>query len=68
MTELELVKYIGKKVFVYFKDGEHGIYGELHYINLFDRFGHLTRHFYIGDSIFQASSIRKLEENEDKSC
>lgn len=65
MTELEVTNYIGKKVFVYFKDGERGIYGTLKYADiLFEGIGHLTRYFYIGNSFFPASSIRKIEERE----
>ena len=35
MTTADLMKLVGKKVFVYFKNGEKGIYGTLGYVDEF---------------------------------
>ena len=35
MNKADLMKLVGKKIFVYFKDGERGIYGTLEYADEF---------------------------------
>lgn len=64
MTKNELMSYIGKKVFVYFKDGERGIYGTLGYVDEFSAKHDYRKlnYFYIGNVSFKVSHVRKLEE------
>ncbi|MBR0340664.1 MAG: hypothetical protein IJH64_00145 [Oscillospiraceae bacterium] len=68
MTKAELMKLVGKKVFVYFKGKESGIYGTLGYADEFSAKHDYrkTDYFYIGNTSFKVSHIRKLEESEDR--
>jgi hypothetical protein len=67
MTKAELMQYVGKKVFVYFKDREAGIYGTLGYADEFSAKHDYRKpnYFYIGDTSFKVSHVKKLEEKED---
>ena len=67
MTKAELMKYVGKKVFVYFKDSEARIYGTLEYVDEFSAKHDFRKpnYFYIGDTSFKVSHIKKLVEKED---
>jgi len=63
MTRAELMNLVGKKVMVYFKDGERAIYGTLGYVDEFSE-KYLFRkpgYFFIGFTIFKVSHIRKVE-------
>jgi hypothetical protein len=68
MTKAELMQYVGKKVFIYFKDREAGIYGTLGYVDEFSAKHDFRRPncFYIGDTSFKVSHVRKLVESEGK--
>lgn len=70
MTKADLMKLVGKKVFVYFKDGERGIYGTLGYADEFSAKHDYRKPncFYIGNTSFKVSHIRKvkLKESEGK--
>ena len=68
MTKAELMSYVGKKVLIYFKDGERGIYGTLGYADDFSEKHDYRKpnYFYIGDTSFKVSHVRKLAESEDK--
>lgn len=63
MTKEDLMKLVGKKVFVYFKDGERGIYGTLGYVDEFSAKYDYRKpnYFYIGNTSFKVSHIRKVE-------
>ena len=66
MTKIKLMELIGKKVTVYFKRGERGIYGTLNYVDEFSA-KHSYRkpgYFYIDNISFKASHVRKLAESE----
>lgn len=67
MTKTELMFYVGKKVHIYFKGGEKGIYGTLGYADEFSAKHDYRKpnHFYIGLTSFQASHVRKLVESEE---
>ena len=67
MTKAELMKYVGKKVLIYFKDREAGIYGTLGYVDKFSAKHDFRKpnYFYIGHTAFKASHIKKLIEKED---
>ena len=60
MTKADLMKLVGKKVFVCFKDGERGIYGTLGYANEFSAKHDYRKpnYFYIGSTSFRVSHIR----------
>lgn len=66
MTKEDLMKLVGKKVFVYFKDGESGIYGTLGYADEFSaKHGYRKpNYFYINHTSFKVSHVRKVEESE----
>ncbi len=66
MKKEDLMKLVGKKVTVYFKDGERGIYGTLGYADEFSAKHDFRKpnYFYIGNTSFKVSHIRKLEESE----
>lgn len=68
MTKAELMSYIGKKVHIYFKGGEKGIYGILGYVYEFSpKYDYRKpNYFYIGNTSFKVSHIRKLVESEEK--
>ena len=63
MTREDLMKLVGKKVFVYFKDGERGIYGTLGYVDEFSAKYDFRKpgYFYIGLTSFKISHVRKVE-------
>jgi len=66
MTKADLINLVGKKVFVYFKGEEKGIYGTLGYADEFSA-KHDYRHpnfFYIGNISFRVSHVRKVEVEE----
>lgn len=63
MTREDLMKLVGKKVLVYFKDGERGIYGTLGYADEFSAKHDYRKpnYFYINHTSFKVSHIRKVE-------
>lgn len=67
MTKDELMLYVGKKVTIYFKDGERGIYGTLGYVDEFSAKHDYKKlgDFYINHTSFRASHIRKLIKEGD---
>lgn len=67
MTKAELMLYVGKKVRIYFKNGERGIYGTLGYVDEFSAKHDYRKpdYFYIGNTSFKVSHIRKLAESEE---
>lgn len=66
MTKAELMSYVGKKVHIYFKDGDD-IYGILGYADEFSaKHGYrMTDYFYIGNISFKVSHVRKLAKSEN---
>ena len=64
MTKAELMSYVGKKVHIYFKDGEKGIYGILGYADELAAKHDYSKpkYFYIGKTSFKVSHVRKLTE------
>ena len=66
MTKAELMSYVGKKVHIYFKDGEKGIYGTLGYADEFSvKYDYRKPdYFYIGNTSFKTSHVRRLAESE----
>ena len=66
MTKAELMSYVGKKVFICFKDGERGIYGTLGYVDEFSAKYDFRKpgYFYIGYTSFKVSHVRKLIKGE----
>ena len=67
MTKAELMFYVGKKVHIYFKGGERGIYGTLGYADEFSAKHDYRKpgYFYIGNTSFKVSHVRKLAESEE---
>lgn len=67
MKKDELMSLVGKKVFVYFKDGERGIYGTLGYVDEFSAKHDYRKpnNFYINHTSFKASHVRKVAESEN---
>ena len=65
MTKAELMKLVGKRVFVYFKDGEK-IYGTLGYVDEFSAKHDYRKpkYFYIGNTSFKVSYVKKLVDSE----
>ena len=63
MTRAELMNLVGKKVTVYFKDGERAIYGTLGYVDEFSEKYDFRKpgYFFIGYTLFKVSHIRKVE-------
>ena len=68
MKKAELMQYVGKKVHVYFKGEEKGIYGTLRYVDKFStKYSYRKpNYFYIGNTSFKVSHVRKLTESEDE--
>lgn len=66
MIKADLMRLVGKKVFVYFKDGEKGIYGTLGYADEFSEKHDYRKpnYFYIGNTSFNISHVRKVAESE----
>ncbi len=67
MTKKELMGYVGQKVHVYFKSGEKGIYGILGYVDEYSAKHDYRKpkYFYIGNTSFRVSHVRKLTESEE---
>lgn len=68
MKKSELMKLVGKKIFVYFKGEERGIYGTLGYADEFSAKHDYRKPnlFYIGDTCFRVSYVRKVREGDIK--
>lgn len=66
MTNAELMKLVGKKITVYFKGEERGIYGTLGYADEFSAKHDYRRpeYFYIGNTSFKVSHVRKVAKSE----
>ena len=66
MTRADLMKLVGKKVCVCFKDGK-SIYGTLGYVDEFSAKYDYRKpnYFYIGNTSFRVSYVRKLAESEE---
>lgn len=66
MTKADLMKLVGKKVIVYFKHEEKGIYGTLGYVDEFsEKYDYRKpNYFYIGHVSFKPSLVRKVAESE----
>ena len=66
MTKAELMELVGKKVFVYFKDGEKGIYGTLGYADEFSAKYDYRKpnYFYINHTSFKVSHVKKLSHRK----
>ncbi len=66
MTKAELMFYVGKKVHIYFKGEEKGIYGTLGYVDEFSvKYDYRKPdYFYIGNTSFKVSHVRRLAESE----
>lgn len=62
MTKSELMTYVGKKVHIYFKDGERSIYGNLGYVEEFSAKYDFRKpnYFYIGNISFKASHVKAI--------
>lgn len=67
MTKTELMSYVGKKVHIYLKGKEKGLYGILGYADEFSAKHDYRKpnYFYIDNMLFKVSHIRKLTESED---
>lgn len=65
MTKADLMKLVGKRVFVYFKDGER-VYGTLGYVDEFsEKYDYRKpNYFYINNISFKVSHVRKVAESE----
>lgn len=66
MKKAELMSYVGKKVHIYFKGEEKGIYGTLGYAREFSpKYNYIKPgSFYICTTSFRVSHVRKLTESE----
>ncbi len=66
MIKADLMKLVGKKVHIYFKGRESGIYGTLGYVDEFSAKHDYRKpdYFYIGNTSFKVSHIRKVAESE----
>ena len=66
MTKAELMEYVGKKIYVYFKEGQSGIFGLLGYADDFSEKHNYRKpnYFYIGHTSFKVSHVRKIESEE----
>lgn len=64
MTKAELMSYVGKIVRISFKDEEETICGTLGYVDEFSAKHDYrkTDYFYIGNTSFKVSYVRKLVE------
>lgn len=67
MTKAKLMAYVGKKVCVYFKD-EGKACGILGYVDEFSPKYDWRKpnYFFVGNTSFKVSHVRKLKESEDK--
>ena len=68
MTKAELMAYVGKKVYVYFKDGGQGVYVTLGYVDEFSSKYDYRKpnYFFVGNTSFRVSHVRKLAESEEE--
>ena len=68
MTKAELMELVGKKVIVHFKDGEKEICGTLGYVDGFSvKYDYRKpNYFYIGNTSFKVSHVRKVESEVEK--
>lgn len=66
MTKAELMELVGKKVHIIFKGEKKDLYGTLGYADEFSaKHGfRITDYFYIGNTSFKVSHIRKVIESE----
>lgn len=67
MTKTELMTYVGKKVRVVFKGIASSIYGTLGYVDEFSAKYDFRKpnYFYIGNTSFKVSHVRKVIESEE---
>lgn len=67
MTKAELMFYVGKKVHIYFKGEERGIYGTLGFVDEFSEKHDYRKpnYFYIGNLSFKVSCVKKVAESEE---
>lgn len=65
MNKEDLMKLVGKKVHIYFKDRESAIYGTLGYVDEFSEKHNYRKpnYFYIGNTSFKVSHVRKVAES-----
>lgn len=68
MSKTDLMKLVGKKVLICFKNEEKGIYGTLGYADEFSAKHDYRKpnYFYIGNTSFKVSHVRFVVESEDK--
>ena len=61
MTKAELMNLVGKKLHVYFKDGER-VYGTLGYVDEFSAKHNYRKpdYFYVGNTSFKVSHVRNV--------
>lgn len=62
MSKSQLMNYVGKKVHIYFKNGESGIYGVLCYADDFSSKHDYRKpnYFYVGNTSFKASHVKAI--------
>ena len=65
MKNAELMKLVGKNVRILFRDGEW-VWGKLGYADEFSvkHNFHKANYFYIGDTSFKVSHVKKVAESE----
>ena len=65
MKKSDLMKLVGRNVFVYFKDRKKVIYGMLGYADEFSEKHNYRQpnYFYIGNTSFKVSHVRKVERD-----
>lgn len=68
MTRAELMNLVGKKVWIYFKDGERGIYGTLGYVDEFSEKYDFRKpgYFFINHQSFKVSHVRKVDAESEE--
>lgn len=68
MTKADLMSYVGKKVYIYFKGDEKGIYGTLGFVDEFSEKHDFRRpgYFYINNLSFNVSCVKKVAEGSEK--
>lgn len=66
MTKNELMSYVGKKVHIYFKGEERGIYGTLGFVDEFSARHDYRKpnYFYVNNLSFKVSSVKRVAESE----
>jgi hypothetical protein len=67
MTKAELMTYVGKKVHIYLKGEEKGVYGTLGYVDEFSAKYDWRKpnYFFVGNTSFKVSHMRRLKESEE---